>query len=395
MRAFVLAGIGVLIGSLAWASEAHATTELPAVYDARSVAMGGTGIGFIENGASVYLNPAAMDGIKTFAATGVFTAFMPSSTAPLLGPGTAVTTESNLSPLFLVGAGYRVHDRVVVGFGVFPTTGIGANYALPGNERLSLAMVKLEAAPAVSIRIVEGLSIGLAYRVTYTKQTVHTPPSPTGAPGTDISVDGTNFFGIQAGAYYRPTERLNLGLTFRSQVGGAMSGSATIAGNKFDATSEFGAPVRLGLGVSYKLTKELMVAADAKYLFYSGSNEALNTRVAIPGSPTTISQPLDWRNVPVFGLGVEWEPLPVLALRAGYSLSKSATPESTASPLAPPPGWINGGHAGVGIKLDRTRIDVGGAYLTVGKKLGGSPIVVPGEYQLNGLIASASVTYSF
>ena len=65
--------LGRILGAAAFGSSllgsavAHATTDLPGQYDARAVAMGGTGTSYIENGSSVFLNPATLDGIQTFA----------------------------------------------------------------------------------------------------------------------------------------------------------------------------------------------------------------------------------------------------------------------------------------------------------------------------------------
>jgi long-subunit fatty acid transport protein len=112
--------------------EANATTELPAQYDARALGLGGTGASFIENGSSVFLNPAALDGIKTFAVTAVLAPVQPVLTVPLpSGPmsvNPAVTADAPFFPLFLAGAGFRLSDRFVAGIAVYPTAGVGSTY---------------------------------------------------------------------------------------------------------------------------------------------------------------------------------------------------------------------------------------------------------------------------
>ncbi|HVH45538.1 MAG TPA: outer membrane protein transport protein [Labilithrix sp.] len=409
MRKLAVLALGVAVGVLAQEGNAHASTELPAPYDARSVGLGGTGISYIENGASVFHNPAALDGIRKFAGTAAFTGFIATVKAPVLGPRTSLESETAVNPLFLLGAGYRLSDRFVVGLGVYPTIGFGGEFKLPANQRLSLTVAKFELAPAVSFRIIDGLSLGLSYRITHTRQTFHSPAQPPVAPGApptpeaDVSLTGTNFFGLQAGAYYRPIEPLHVGLTFRTQVGGAMTGTTETAGQTFDTRAEFGSPARLGLGISYKLIQQLMLTADAKYLFYSGTTDALRTTVQLPaqlGGPQTTTTPFNWKNVPAFGLGVEYWPIEMLAVRGGYSLTKSATPESTASALTPAPGWMHGGHLGVGLKVSDLQIDVGGSYLVVSTEVNrvAPPPPAPGqpgEYKINAFLASASATYAF
>src|SRR6185503_15848911 len=103
---------------------------------------------------------------------------------------------------------------IVGGVAVYPTAGFGATYAKAiGGEDLSLSVAQLEAAPALSVKIIDGLSLGLSYRITYTRQSVHQPP-PLAPMSTDVNLDGLNFFGIQAGLYFRPADVVHLAFTY-------------------------------------------------------------------------------------------------------------------------------------------------------------------------------------
>src|SRR3954469_20267762 len=95
----IVAGASIALGSLL-TRNAQATTDLPGQYDARAVAIGGTGSSYVENGASVFLNPATLDGIKTFAGTLAIAPIRTTLTSPLAGPETSVKSDSPFFPLF-------------------------------------------------------------------------------------------------------------------------------------------------------------------------------------------------------------------------------------------------------------------------------------------------------
>jgi long-subunit fatty acid transport protein len=384
------------LGTL-FARDAMASIDLAGQYDARAVAIGGTGTTFIENGASVFLNPATLDGVKNVAATVDVSPIGPVLTTPLAGPDTSVKSDSSYFPLFVGGGAFRLSDRIVVGVAVYPTTGFGATYSKAiGGDDLSLAIAQIEASPAASIKIVDGLSFGLGYRITYTRETLHVPMPLAPAP-SDISMSGTNWFGVHAGLYYRPSSDLHLAFTYRSRVTADVSGTNEMGGQKLDASSSFGSPDRFRLGASYALLdQKLLVAAEAKYLLFSASNKSADITTMTPVGPAVAAQPLNWKNVAAFALGAEYWTTPMFAVRAGYSLTQSATPESNAGPFTPPPGVIQGVHFGLGARLAAVDLDLGGYYAFASKHLDADPsrpTVMPGDYRMGSLLAALSATY--
>lgn len=397
------AAVLLAIAAGLFTATASASPELPAQYDARSVGMAGTGATFLHNGASVFHNPASLDGIEHFAVTGVVSPFMPKTTAPVEGPNDASTTEFVLVPLFLAGAGYRVADPVVLGLAVYPQAGFGAKFAdvqALGGETLDFSMAVFEVAPALSFRIAEGLSIGASYRITYAQQkTSVIAPLPDPMSGMlvptrlESDLTGTNFAGFQVGAHYTATPDLHIAATFRSKVSTEVSGSTTMNGQDFDTTSEVATPHRLLLSLDHEfLDDQLLLALNFKYLFYAGSNDKVDTVVSTPVGDQTTTQELGWKNVPAFGLGAEYMATESIPVRLGYSLSKSATPEDKANAFAPGPGWIHGIHAGTGFRMDSLDLDLGGQYVRQRNRsepTGG----LPGEYNFDAVVVSLSATY--
>lgn len=365
--------------------------------------MAGTGATFLHNGASVFHNPAGLDGIDSFAITGVISPFVPKTTAPVEGPNDSSSTDFMVVPLFLAGGGYRIAEPVVLGLAIYPQTGFGAKFSdvqVLGGENLEFTAAIFEAAPALSFRIAEGLSVGASYRITYAQQKtslmapVFDPMAGMPVPTRlESELSGTNFLGFQLGASYAATEDLHLAATFRSKVTTEVTGSTTMFGQDFDTTSEVSTPHRLLLGAHHEFMDDrLLLALNLKYLFYAGSNDEVDTTVETPMGDQTTTQEFGWKNVPAFGLGAEYMATEMVPVRLGYSFSLSATPEENANPFAPAPSPIHGLHAGTGVRMDSLDLDLGGQYVLQrgeAEPSGG----LPGAYEFDAFVVSLSATY--
>jgi len=380
----------------------RANVEVPPAYDARTVGMGSTGVAHVHNGASLYHNPAAMQGVQNGAVTLAFSPFFPQVSAPLAGPETSVKSSRSLFPLFLVGGAYRINQQLAVGLAVYPTLGTGAKYSVPllGGAKLDATLAAVEMAPGVSYALTDYLAVGASYRVTYMWYTMEQPsvdPTTGAVSSAKADVSGWNFLGVQLGLFARASKTTRLGVTYRNKVTAAMSGKTEMGGQSLNTALDFAAPHAFKLGVAQSLLDErLTLALDFKLSLYHESNKELNPRVDIPGAGT-VSTPekLDWKNT--FGVyaGGEYRVSPEgPAVRLGYSVSQSATPGAYAQPILPPPALQHAVHAGAGVSLSKLDLDVGGYYLFSGahaQPQGSLP--VPGDYKLNGILVALSATY--
>ena len=80
---------------------ADANTE-PSLYDAHSVGMGGTGIGWLQGPAAIYINPAGLQGIDRFSGTFSFATIIAELSAPVGGPDDVISTGFTPFPSALV-----------------------------------------------------------------------------------------------------------------------------------------------------------------------------------------------------------------------------------------------------------------------------------------------------
>jgi long-chain fatty acid transport protein len=374
------------------AAVSHANLEPPAAYDARSVGMGSTGVAYAHNGSALYHNPAAMQGIEQGAITLAFSPFLPQLTTPLAGPNTEVKSQRSFFPMFLIGGAYRVNQQLTLGIAAFPTMGLGARYenvAAMGGATLDAKLAAIEVAPGVAYALTDYLALGATYRMTYMSYALETPaPVPT-----KIDLSGWSFLGVQLGIFARASKTTRLGLTYRNKVPVTMSGKTDMPGQSIDSKLEFAAPHIFKLGVAQGLLDDrLLLALDFKLSLYHESSKelALKTDAGAPMSTQTLA----WKNTMGVYAGGEYRLAPEgPAVRLGYGLAQSATPNAYAQPILPPPGLLHSLHAGVGISVSKVDVDLGGYYVFGGREIQPQAPNAPGNYSMNGALFSVSATY--
>jgi long-subunit fatty acid transport protein len=137
--------------------------------------------------------------------------------------------------------------------------------------------------------------------------------------------------------------------------------------------------VKLGLAVSM-LQDTLTLAAEFKYWMYSVSH-----------TPEEAGMGYQWNDSIALALGAEYKLSGWIPLRMGWFGGRSATPESGASPLGPPPGANFGVTLGGGVRLGRFDLDLGAGY-----HWGSSAVErasTPGEYTFRAFFLSVSATF--
>jgi long-subunit fatty acid transport protein len=391
----------IIVLMLLCAGKAYASTDINGLFDARSAGMGGTGVAFLDSAGAIPINPALLDQIPKLSLTLDVMGIVAQPEAPytiyhLDGAGQRYQTFETIrstpkaAPLPFLGGAFRLFDRVVLGIGVYPYIGQGtsAKYRpapdeLPQLEATTSAQLgMIEAAEAVSIRLLDNLSLGLTWRITYMTQSASTPVPTNGPPsGTllnasrtevvnaDLSVKGINFGGAQVGLLYKPTPYLSLGFTYRSKVVVNGTGSTTThLGSRpitLDTQSNFTSPHTFRGGFAVSVDK-LLIAADFKYLMYAEAFKDLKTITTMNGKESVRSVPLHWKDSTVVELGAEYQASDVIRLRAGYIMLTSATNETYAAAFLAPPGVSYLFGAGIGVKaLDSLDIDFAAAYVVL------------------------------
>jgi long-subunit fatty acid transport protein len=351
--------IGGVVGLLvAWSvppGVASADQEAPALYDARSAGMGGTGYAFCDSGAAPFFNPANMDLWKKTAVTLAVTPTFGRVSAPFAGPGTETDSTRGFAPFFLVGGGYRVQERLVIGLSAYVTGGVGSSYQdveAVGGEDLKLAVGLGEVSLPISVRILDNLSFGVAFRVALAFQNSDAI-DPTSGERIQQSQLGVGIPGFLVGINYRPIQRLRLSLTYKSRVDIDLSGDTTLPGDlTVHSDSEWFLPHSVQVESALSLLQDaLLLAVALNFQFYDQSHNTVTTMLAVPPDGIEQTVVLNWQNTITGKIGAEYRISKLLSVRAGYIVGNSAVPKSEASPFLPTPGVLQAVTAGVGFDV--------------------------------------------
>lgn len=390
--------IAVAVTMLLAAGKATASTDINGLFDARSMGMGSTGVAYLDSPGVLALNPAAIDGIKELALSLDIYLIVAQPEAPYTithvdGAGQqyqtyeTIRSEPTSAPLPFIGGAFRLADRVVFGAGIYPMVGQGtqARYQPAPELRPELwleneaALGLIEVGNALSVRILDNLSFGAMYRITYMTQTVSTPvPGQNFVRATNpvyanIDVTGLNFAGFQLGVLWKPVPSLGLGFSYRNKV--VMEGEGTTESNNpitgetvsIPTIMEFPNPHNFRVGLAWTtLQEKLLLAAEFKYLMYAEAWETLNTTTTRNGMTMTTSTPTHWKDAYNVYLGAEYTLSKLLRLRGGYIMATSATPAEYAQQFMAPPGVSHCGTAGIGFKvLKDLNVDFAAAYVVL------------------------------
>jgi long-chain fatty acid transport protein len=399
----------LLAASLTIVERAQASPELPLRFGARSLAMGGTGVAFVDDATAAAVNPAGLDRIEHFSISLGVSPFLPRTDVPF-SPGRNQSTEREVVPLFFAGGGVRLFDPLTAGIAFYVASGVGAHYTdLPEFNGLDmkLELAVLEAALPVSYRLTDELSVGVALRFAHAMLNADQPIDVGGAVGplrVETNLTGNAFPGVLAGVMYRPTNTLAFGATYRSKMTIPLEGDGTATypffGGPLHVESEYSTAHAFRLGGAWSAVPErLLLALDLSYTLL---DEAVNTL------PLTVDfldprfadthidrqEQLQWKNSFAVLVGGEYSLSENWAARLGYHATISGTREEYADPRVPPPGVIQTVNAGGGFRTMTFRADLGAAYAFAGgadvSETANGP---PGEYGGDYWLFGASVTY--
>lgn len=429
-KSWMFVAMLVLVG----ANRASASNEINGLFDARSTGMGGTGVAFLSSAGAIPANPALLDQIDKFTLTANVFLIASQPERPYTiyhrnAAGEIVRTYETIrspveapSPLPFLGGAYRIFDRVVIGAAIYPVIGSGthAKYRPAPDEFPDLEVVNkaslgfIEGSVPISVRILDNLSFGASWRMTYMIQKVDTVPEagpPTGIlrdldgnpVRAKIDLTGFSFTGFQLGLLYRPIPALRLGLSYRSKVTVDGEGETTttdpLSGNTLviPTMQSFSDPhaIRAGFAVTL-LEDKLLLAGDFKYLMYSEAFKTINTTTVQNGVSSTNVQVTNWIDAYNIQLGAEYQLSDLVSVRAGYIMATTATPDDYALAFMAPPGNSHLGSIGLGLKvLESLNVDTAFAYVSAGHRVARATEFNAGvgRYVSNAFQFALSLTY--
>lgn len=298
-----------------------------------------------EDASVTFFNPAGMSFIpsKLSIAAGGFGA---KSIVTYQNLSTLNSYETNNpigTPVYAAVA-YKVSNNFSVGFNV--STPFGSTIEWPSDwagreivQRLELKAFYFQ--PMVSFKLAPWVSIGGSY--IYAKGLVDWDKAATQLGGTlNLKDDKATGSGFGFGFYFRPSEKLDVSIAYRSPVDmEAKKGevSFNISPSLFPALGldasgkdSFKATLPLvdeyTIGVTYKVTPKWLVSGDFNYSGWDRYNsltlDFANAPIGNQASdPTVLVSPKNFHNTQTWRVGTQYQLTDMIAARAGYYYDES------------------------------------------------------------------------
>ena len=323
-----------------------------------STGRGATNLGFADNAAIIYDNPAAMTNV---AGSGLLELSIDTVVCDLhyTDPDNDVNNIHRGYPAGMVGYIWRDPDSCwAYGIGGFAPAGFGAEFDTTnphtGPARyMSLGLVA-KLLPALAYQVTDRLSIGGTLGVALGHNELEGPfyiqTGPlAGAPTLlDLQATGAAVTG-GIGLQYHLTPRTTLGLAYTEETQFDLDGPAqatviTPLGpleSRFDADARLVWPRSLGIGLKHDLTCCHRFGIDVIWYDWSSAFDQLDLVFSNPSNPVVAGLlgpeirdtfPIGWHDTVSYRFGYEWDANPCLTWRLGYIYHESPVPDDTLNP---------------------------------------------------------------
>lgn len=316
----------------------------------KQLAMGHTGVAVVNSAEVAFFNPAGMAYLdKKFnlsvGANGLFanTKFQNSQY------GWEADTKNFGTP-FSVYATYKLNDWLTAGLAVYTPYGSAVDWDQDWEGAHLVNNIDLQAIfvqPSISVRIGEHFSVGggpiyATGSVNFNRNLSMNPllSDSEGNP-TDVTIDakGINAWGYTAGFMFNPTDKLRIGMNYRSEIimeardGDAIYNDTPtfnpLANTTFNA--DLPLPAELTVGLSYQVTDKWLLAFDYNRTMWS-AYEALDVKF---GNGTESLNPRNYQNVSTYRVGTQYKANDKFTFRAGWYFDESPVQDGYFAPETP------------------------------------------------------------
>jgi long-chain fatty acid transport protein len=310
-------------------------------YGVKAQGIGGVGIALPQDGLAAATNPAGTALVGDRLDVGV-TWFAPERGASIAGNGGVGNNGSfngdGKSSFLIPELGYtkQLSSTTAVGVAVYGNGGMNTTYnsgvPLFGTSKAGVNLEQLFISPSIAWKPAEDQAIGAALNFAYQRfeakglqnfDNATTSASPGNV--TDKGVDTSTGFGLRLGWTGQITKDLTLGATWSSKINASKFSKYK---GLFADGGSFDIPENYGVGLAYKATPSLTIAADIEEIKY-GSVKSI--AAPLPGTGLLGSSNgagFGWKDITVYKLGVSYDYSKDLTLRAGFNHSDQPIPAS-------------------------------------------------------------------
>ena len=251
--------------------------------------------------------------------------------------------ETSLIPFFY--GTKRINEDIVVGLGVFSTYGLVTDYSTSFADQAGVNLseiVSVNFNPSIAWRVNDVVTIGAGLNVLYADGNVssRSPQVALAGPGTLFNLEGDDVaFGFNVGVLFEVSDRINIGVHYRSSVDLDFDGNAeigpglnNIAGGLvaspgvFDSTLPLELPESFEASILFRATNKLDLHADIFWTNWS-QVQSLSPQVSGTVSDASVNQllnvDLNWNSTIRYAIGATYRANEKWTLRTGLSFDES------------------------------------------------------------------------
>lgn len=381
----------------------------------RQIGKGSTGMAQPTDATALFTNPGSAAFLEgndvTFGITPAFSkgTFTDTRTNTVSKTDNPVGTPFNLSAVFGNPEGnWRFGVTVFTPFG---STNKWKKGSVGRFDISQISLLSISVQPTVSYKISDrwGIGVGLAYTYGNVDIRRDLPLQNTNGDFAESKIKSdANGFNVNAGLYFKASEKVDLALTYRSALdmkssGGkahfnvpqSLIGSQFPAGGVTDIKATLPLPQIFGLGVSYKPSENWVVNAEAYLSDWSKYDEIeikFGTPVAGNNSETLIRH---YGKGYSFRVGAEYLSGNNYELRAGLIYGISPIKDEYVSPDVPDADRLNPTIGGSYIFSDNFRLDAALIMEFIHRDAHKAISGVNGVYNFDLFLPSIGLTYKF
>jgi long-chain fatty acid transport protein len=318
----------------------------------KQIAMGHTGTGLLQDGASVSFNPGAVAMLPdNYVQAGISPLFFKSG---FMGAGSgdiAYTKNKVATPFNAYGVWGPKASRWKAGFGVYTPFGGLTDWGSNWEGRYVVESLNLKAIffqPTFSYKLTNYLSIGAGFiynHVTVDLQRAIPISGPDGNPGQARLTGGGKGYGWNAGVFLKANPNFTIGLNYRSQVntnikyGDAIFSVANSAQPNFPQPNTFNAGIPLpstaSIGFGYTPTTKLTLALDASMVGWHSYKALAFDYASNTAALQDTYSPRNYRDAFSIRGGAQYKTSTKVAVRAGGGYVSTAVRDGYVTPEVP------------------------------------------------------------
>ena len=344
-------------------------------WGARGTALAGAMVARTPDASAVAYNPALLTGLPGKQVMAGVVGVRPTARIYNVGYG-ETRNKTEIHPIPHLYYTHQINDDLFFGIGLLTRFGLGLTYPSdwPGRfNTYDVGLTTLSLNPSLAWKATERLSLGLGLEVMYVsldlKRRSRVPFALPIAPGVnaassmevDAKISDAQGWGIggNVGMHYQINDQWAVGIHYRSPVQVRANGDITFAnlgieegrpgaGNPVaeaganagfnqnfrngTARSTVTLPDSIAFGIAWEPTPKLSVEAGGIWTRWS-TFDSLD--IEMPGDLPTSVNPKKWKDVWRLNVGVEYQALDWLILRAGYAWDQAPHPKAWQDYLSP------------------------------------------------------------